>query len=113
MVMVYRAGIFGSIWRSNMGARRIVRELGIRRAWETVRSLRPWWDEADLASLSRKLDDPRYYNGGIVRITAKEHRAWPELNRRIMASNKRAPRSPLLAWVAGRGVYPVIRVHDQ
>jgi len=96
-----------------MGIRRIVGELDFRRAWHVARSYRPWWGELDVASLSRKLDDPGFYSGGgIVRITAKEHRAWPELNRRLMASNKRALRSPLLAWVDGRGLYPVIRVHE-
>jgi len=96
-----------------MGPRRIVKELDFRRAWDIVRTYRPWWTEADIASLSGKLDNPHYYSGGIVNITAREHRAWPELNRRIMAGNKRALRSPLLAWVAGRGLYPVIRMHGQ
>jgi hypothetical protein len=93
-----------------MGARRIVDELDFRRAWEIARAYRPWWGELNIASLSRKLDDPRYYSSGIINITAKEHRAWPELNRRIIAANKRILRSSLLAWVAGRGLYPVIRV---
>lgn len=96
-----------------MGARRIVKELDIRRAMEVARSFWRGWSESDLGSLSRKLDEPAYYSGGIVNITAKEHRAWPELNRRVTASNKRALRAPLLAWVAGRGLYPVIRVHGQ
>ena len=94
-----------------MGVRRIVEEMDFRRAWEIVRTYRPWPTEADLASLNRKLDNPNYYSGGIISITAREHRAWPELNRRIMANNNRALRSPLLAWVAGRGLHAVIRVH--
>jgi hypothetical protein len=96
-----------------MGVRRIVKEMDFRRAWEVARQYRPFWGELDVASLSRKLDNPHYYSGGIISITVKEYRAWPELNRRIMAGNKRALRSALLAWVAGRGLYPVIRMHGQ
>jgi len=99
------------MWWGKMGVRRVIEELDFRRAWQIVRLYRPHWGELDIASLSRKLDDPRYYSGGIISITAKEHRAWQELNRRLLAGNQRAERSPLLAWVAGRGLYPVIRVH--
>lgn len=97
----------------HMGVRRVVEERDFRRVWEIIRLYRPWWTELDVASLSRKLDNPHYYSGGIVSITAREHRAWPELNRRIAASSKRTLRAPLLAWVDGRGLYPVIRMHGQ
>jgi hypothetical protein len=96
-----------------MGVRRVVKERDFRKAWEVARLYRPFWGELDITSLSRKLEDPRYYNGGIISITVKEYRAWPELNRRIIASHKRTLRSPLLAWVARRGLYPVIRMHGQ
>jgi hypothetical protein len=68
------------------------------------------WGEADISSLIRKLDDPAAYSGGIVKITNREYRAWAELNRRMLESNLPVLRSPLLAWVEGRGLYPVIRV---
>ena len=96
-----------------MGVQRIVAELDFRRAWEVVRLYRPFWGELDIASLSRKLDNAHYYSGGIISITLKEYRAWPEFNRRIVAGNKGVLRSPLLAWVGGRGLYPVIRMHGQ
>ena len=94
-----------------MGVRRIVGELDFRRATVVARSYWRGWSESDLASLSQKLDEPSYYSGGIVSITVKEHRAWPELNRRVKANNNRALRSALLAWVAGRGLHAVVRVH--
>jgi len=74
-----------------------------RRAWRG-------WGEADIASLTRKLDDPAFYSGGIVKITSREYRAWAELNRGMLESGLAVLRSPLLAWVEGRGLYPVIRV---
>ena len=48
-----------------------------RRAWRG-------WGEADIASLTRKLDDPAFYSGGIVKITNREYRAWAELNRGML-----------------------------
>ena len=69
------------------------------------------WGEADVASLIRKLDDPAAYGGGgIVKITYREYRAWADLNRRMLESKLPVLRSPLLAWVEGRGLYPIIRV---
>jgi hypothetical protein len=69
------------------------------------------WGEADMISLSRKLDDPAAYGGGgIVKITNREYRAWAELNRGILESKLPVLRSPLLAWVEGHGLYPMIRV---
>jgi len=72
----------------------------------------PWrgWDEADFASLTRKLDDPAAYSGGIVKITKREYRAWAALNRSMLESRLPVLRSPLLAWVEGHGLCPVIRV---
>jgi hypothetical protein len=72
----------------------------------------PWrgWDEGDIASLARKLDDPAAYSGGIVKITKREYRAWAVLNRSILESKQPVSRAPLLAWVDGGGLYPMTRV---
>ena len=94
-----------------MGALRIVANLDFRRVAEIARVRWRGWNESDLASLGRKLDDPLCYSGGIVKITAREYRAWAEFNRRITAGSERPLQSPLLAWVEDRGLYPVIRVH--
>jgi hypothetical protein len=68
------------------------------------------WGEADIASLTRKLDDPAAYSGGIVKITNREYRAWCALNRSMLESRLPVLRSPLLAWVEGRGLYSMIRI---
>jgi hypothetical protein len=81
-----------------------------RRIDELVRQIWRGWGEADIAILTRKLDDPTAYSGGIVKISAREHRAWGELGRRVVASKERTTRSPSLVWVEGRGLYPMIRV---
>jgi hypothetical protein len=102
---------FGHGGAGILGALRIVANLDFRRVAEIARVRWRGWNESDLASLGRKLDDPLCYSGGIVKITAREYRAWAEFNRRVTASDARALQSPLLAWVEGRGLYPVIRVH--
>jgi hypothetical protein len=94
-----------------LGALRIITDLDFRRAAKIARSHWRGWNESDFASLCRKLDDPRCYSGGILKITGPEYRAWAALNRIVVTKNARALHSPLLAWVEGRGLYSVVRVH--
>jgi hypothetical protein len=68
------------------------------------------WEEADMNSLMRKLDDPAAYRCGIIKISKREYRAWAALNRSILESKQPVSRSSLLAWVEGRGLYPTVRV---
>jgi len=84
---------------------RIFREIDTfaRQAWRG-------WEEADMNSLMRKLDDPAAYRCGIIKISKREYRAWAALNRSILESRQPVSRSPLLAWVEGRGLYPTVRV---
>jgi hypothetical protein len=81
-----------------------------RRVAELARQIWRGWGEADIVSLTRKLDDPGAYSGGIIKISTREQRAWAELSRRLIASRKTTIRSPLLVWVEGRGLYPMTRV---
>jgi hypothetical protein len=60
--------------------------------------------EQDILSLSQRLYDPAAYSGGIIKITKREYRALPELNRRVMASTPSAILYPIHAWVEVRGV---------
>lgn len=83
----------------------------LARIW--VRDFWRGWKDSDVNDLSRKLDDSNFYDGGIVRITNREFKAWPELDRRIMANDKRPTRASLLAWVEGRGLHSVIRLREQ
>jgi hypothetical protein len=62
------------------------------------------WNEQDLVRLGQRLDDPAAYSGGILKLTAREYRALPEFNRRVMANKPRAVFHPVLAWVEGRGL---------
>jgi hypothetical protein len=68
-----------------------------RRANVLARQIWRGWGDADVASLTRKLDDPAAYSGGIVKISVKEYRALAELNRSIQKSKLPELRSPLLA----------------
>ena len=102
---------FGHGGAGILGALRIVANLDFRRVADIARVRCRGWNESDLSSLGRKLDDPLCYSGGIVKITTREYRAWAEFNRRITAGSERPLQSPLLAWVEDRGLYPVIRVH--
>ena len=91
-----------------MGVRRVIAERDFRAiaprlreiAWEFLRG----WGERDIISLSQRLYDPGAYSGGILKITKREYRALPELNRRVMASTPNALLYPFYAWVEGRGV---------
>ena len=101
---------FGHGGAGILGALRIVANLDFRRVAEIARVRWRGWNESDLSSLGRKLDDPLCYSGGIVKITAREYRAWAEFNRRVTAGSERPLQAPLLAWVEGRGLQPMIRV---
>lgn len=114
-----------------MGLKRIIVELDLRRiaeiAAETVRTtLRTvrhaieayriaaqakWrgWDEKDIETLAEKLDDNRSYHGGLLRLTEREYRALPELNRRVAAKRQQVVTSPLIVWVQERGLFSAIR----
>ena len=81
----------------------------VRASLAGMRVLTQGWDERDVISLSQRLYDPVAFSGGIIRITRRECRALPELNRRVMASTKGALLYPFLAWVEGRGLYPLRR----
>jgi hypothetical protein len=65
------------------------------------------WSEQDVISLNQRLYDPTAYSGGAIKITRREYRALPELNRRVMSNMKGALLYPFLAWVEGRGLYPL------
>jgi hypothetical protein len=104
-----------------VGISRIIAEFDVRRSVAIIREksvqlcgdARDWWrgwTETDIDSLRRKLDEPSYYSGGIVKITLAEHRAWSEFNRRLLAQNPRMVRSPLMAWAEGKGLFPMIRL---
>ena len=94
--------------RSLMGIRRVIAERDFRTiaarlrkiAWEFLRG----WGERDIISLSQRLYDPGAYSGGILKITKREYRALPELNRRVMANTSNAILYPFHAWVEGRGL---------
>ncbi|MGA2288470.1 hypothetical protein [Bradyrhizobium sp.] len=87
-----------------MGLRRIIQE---RDFFVLGRILGDWlrgWSEKDCGRLSQRLYDPAAYSGGILRITKREARALPELNRRALEGSDRAMLYPFLAWVEGRGL---------
>jgi hypothetical protein len=75
---------------SVMGIRRVIAERDfpaiasrVRRiVWEFLRG----WGERDIITLSQTQYDPAAYRGGILKISKREHRALPELNRRVMAT---------------------------
>jgi hypothetical protein len=114
-----------------VGIKRIIADFDIRRLGEIIRGwlaqtlrrfdeiigergaqTRDWWrgwTESDIDRLTLKLDDPTYYNGGIFKITVREHRAWQVLNRRLLAQNPRLTRSPVLAWAEGKGLFQMVR----
>jgi hypothetical protein len=67
------------------------------------------WTERDIEALEKALNDPKHYDGGIVKLTRLQFRALEERNRRV-TQNKRNPKiSPLLVWVKGRGLFPAIK----
>ena len=97
----------------SMGIQGIVAERDFRGAAEKL-----WWfarhgwsERERLRSLNRKLHDPRFWNGGIVKLTRSEYRALPKLNRRVTADNPKALTSSILVWVEGRGLYRATRKH--
>ncbi|HLZ06179.1 MAG TPA: hypothetical protein VKR55_29020 [Bradyrhizobium sp.] len=59
----------------------------------------------------RKLDEPHFYDGGLLKLTDREYRALPELNRRVTAAKQNALTSPLVVWVQERGLFSAIRKH--
>ena len=67
------------------------------------------WNEQDIIRLSHSLFDPAAYSGGILKITAREYRAWPEFNRRAIATTPGAIFHPVLAWVERRGLHRLRR----
>lgn len=91
-----------------MGIRRIIAEGDFRaivaRPQRIAREFLQGWDERDVTSLSEKLYDPTAYSGGVLKITKREYRALPELNRRVMATTPKAMLFPFHAWVEGRGL---------
>jgi hypothetical protein len=102
-----------------VGIVRIIADFDVRRSVGIIREksiglsrdTRDWWrgwTEADVDSLSQKLDDSLYYSGGIVKITIAEYRAWPELNSRLRAQSDKVVRSPVMAWAEGKGLFPMI-----
>jgi hypothetical protein len=104
-----------------MGLVRIIADFDIRRAFAIIRETaiqwridaRDWrrgWTDADIINLAMKLDDSRFYSGGIIKLTIGEHRAWWEFNRRLLAQNPKLLRSPLIAWAEGKGLFPMIRL---
>ena len=62
------------------------------------------WNEQDIVRLSQRLFDPAAYSGGILKLTEREYRAWPEFNRRVIATTPGAVWHPVLAWVGRRGL---------
>ena len=62
------------------------------------------WNEQDLVRLGQGLDDPAAYGGGVLRLTEREYRAWPEFNRRVIAATPGALFHSVLAWVERRGL---------
>jgi hypothetical protein len=81
-----------------MGIRRIIAE-------RDFRAIVARWGEQDIISLSQRLYDPDAYSGGILKITKREYRALPELNRRVTATTPNAMLYPFNAWVEGRGLH--------
>lgn len=100
-----------------MGIARIILDIDIGRLGEIMsdprNEVRDWWrgwSERDVDSLIRKLDDPLCYNGGILKITIREHKAWPVLSRRLLSQNPKLIRSPVLAWAEGKGLFQMVRL---
>jgi hypothetical protein len=72
-----------------------------------IRAVQSYWrgfDEQDIVRLGQRLDDTAAYSGGILKLTEREYRAWPEYNRRIVATRPDAILHPVLAWVERRGL---------
>jgi hypothetical protein len=67
------------------------------------------WNEQDLVRLGQSLSSPAAYSGGILKLSEREYRAWPEYNRRVIAATPGAVWHPVLAWVEGRGLRPLRR----
>jgi len=67
------------------------------------------WTERDIETLEETLADPRYYDGGIVKLTQFQFRALEERNRRVAQNKLLVKISPLLVWVRGRGLFPAIK----
>ena len=63
--------------------------------------------ERDVVSLGQRLYDPAASSGGVLKLTARECRALPELNRRTTESMPKAILYPFVAWVEGRGLRPL------
>jgi hypothetical protein len=88
----------------------------VRRCWHCWRERRldalgylRGWTERDIEALENALNDPRSYDGGIVKLTRLQFTALEERNRRV-AENKRTLKiSPLLVWVKGRGLFPAVK----
>ncbi len=75
----------------------------VARCKNAVRDCWRGWSEQDIARLRQSLSDAAR-SGGILRITEREYRAWPEFHRRAIASTGGAEFHPVLAWVEGRGL---------
>ena len=71
--------------------------------------LRGWRTEQDFEGLENALDDPRSYDGGIVKLSRLQFTALEERNRRVSQNKRTLKISPLLVWVEGRGLFPAVK----
>jgi hypothetical protein len=98
-----------------MNIREIFAELyssgGSNGALTLLRKFWHGWGEPEIVSLSEKLDEPRHYSDGMLKLTHPEYLALAEHNRRITAKRPNALVSPLLIWVTGRGLFTATRRH--
>jgi hypothetical protein len=78
------------------------------------RVVRDWWrgwSDRDAHSLNERLYDYRCFKDGMLKVTVREFRALPELNRRAAArENPAVTISIILLWVEGRGLIQVVRL---
>ena len=103
-----------------MGLKRIIAERNFgsirRHAWSYLRERRldalsylRGWTQRDIETLEKALDNPGFYDGGIVKLTRLQFRALKERNRRAEQNKQTLKISPLLVWVKGRGLFPAVK----